>query len=206
MNYILFDGTFRNNLLPFTFTRPVADLRIGILTIREKWEQRLNLITSTKTEEYLSEKWPLKLEGSNIFINASVLPDDKLLQEISALQHGEKLVFEDILIAYKFEGNSEPSPEDLQLKESSRKPFVVAHTWDIFSKNAEAIQLDFDHLTKGRTSQMIDSSNYTKVSENIFIEEGASVENCSLNASDGPIYIGKNATVMEGSLIKGLSL
>ena len=203
MNYILFDGTFRNNLLPFTFTRPVADLRIGILTIREKWEQRLNATTSTKTEEYLSEKWPLKLESSNIFINASVLPDDTLLEEISVLQHGEKLVFEDILIAYKFEGNSELSIEDLQLKESSRKPFIVAHTWDIFSKNAEAIQLDFNHLTKGRTSQDIDSSNYTKNSENIFIEEGASVENCSLNASDGPIYIGKDATVMEGSLIKG---
>jgi len=204
MNYILFDGTFRNNLLPFTFTRPVADIRIGILTIREKWEQRLGVITSTRTQDYLAPKWPLEMDSSgNVFINAAVIPDDALVNDVRNLEVGEKLQFEDLIVAYRIEGNKEPDLKDLQHKELSQKPLTVEHTWDIFSKNATAIQLDFDFLTKNRSSQPIDNSNFTKNPENIFIEEGALVENCSLNAVDGPIYIAKDATVMEGSLIKG---
>ena len=203
MNYILFDGPERNDLLPLTFTRPVADLRIGILTIREKWEKLLQVKTSTKTEEYLSGKWPLKLEKENIFINSSVLPSLNLVEKVKSLKPGEKLVQNDDLIAY-FEGEGgEPEIGSLKAITFDEDLLKVANTWDIFSKNGEAIALDFEFLTNGRKSEKIDASNFFKAGENIFIEEGAVVENCSLNASSGPIYIGKNATILEGSLIRG---
>ncbi|AVR46679.1 glucose-1-phosphate thymidylyltransferase [Christiangramia fulva] len=201
MNYILFDGEARNNLLPFTFTRPVADLRLGILSIRGKWEKWLQAKTSTKTEEYLSHKWPLKLESQNIFINASVFPEEKLVERINSLKTGQKLVAGEVLIAF-----SQKSEEDISNYQEIKfegEILQISNTWDIFSKNGEEIERDFELLTKGRESQAVDPSNFIKNKEQIFIEEGASVENCSLNASSGPIYIGKNANIMEGSLIRG---
>ena len=203
MNYILFDGNERNNLLPLTFTRPVADLRIGILTIREKWEKVLETVTSTKTEDYLNGKWPLKIEKENVFINSSFIPTPALVSEIKNLKAGEKLVLGDEIISYFQEGSKETDLESLQEKIFADDVLKISNTWDIFSKNGEAISLDFELLTKNRKSQEIHASNYVKAADNIFIEKGASVENCSLNASSGPIYIGKNATIMEGSLIRG---
>ena len=203
MNYILFDGNERNNLLPLTFTRPVADLRIGILTIREKWEKVLETVTSTKTEDYLNGKWPLKIEKENVFINSSFIPTPALVSEIKNLKAGEKLVVGGEIISYFQEGSKETDLESLQEKIFADDVLKISNTWDIFSKNGEAISLDFELLTKNRKSQEIHASNYVKAADNIFIEKGASVENCSLNASSGPIYIGKNATIMEGSLIRG---
>ena len=203
MNYILFDGNERNNLLPLTFTRPVADLRIGILTIREKWEKVLETVTSTKTENYLNGKWPLKIEKENVFINSSFIPTPALVSEIKNLKAGEKLVVGDEIISYFQEGSKEKNLESLQKKIFADNFLKISNTWDIFSKNGEAISLDFELLTKNRKSQEIHASNYVKAADKIFIEKGASVENCSLNASSGPIYIGKNATIMEGSLIRG---
>ncbi|MCM4156523.1 GlmU family protein [Gramella sp. AN32] len=203
MNYILFDGESRKNLLPFTYTRPVADIRIGILTIREKWQKFLKTeITSTKTEDYLSGKWPLKLKNENIFINASVLPNTNLMNAIQNLKPNQKLVVQETLIAYASENNVkdlegfETISEDLDI-------FKISNTWDIFSLNGKAIEEDFELLTAGRKSQPVPASNYVKHPEKIFIEEGAEVENCSLNASTGSIYIGKNSVIMEGSLIRG---
>ncbi len=200
-NYILFDGDARNNLLPFTFTRPVADIRVGILSIRAKWEQWLKSEISTKTENYLSEKWPLKLGENNIFINASVLPEEKLVESVKILKPGQKLMVGEQLIAYRQREEEEIS--NYKVVEYEREILQILNTWDIFSKNGEAIERDFHLLTKGRKSQPIDSSNFVKNEEAIFIEEGASLENCSLNASSGPIYIGRNATILEGSLIRG---
>ena len=203
MNYILFDGEYRDNLLPLTFTRPVADLRVGILSIREKWEKLLEQETSTITEDYLSGKWPLKIADENIIINSSFLPTHSLVAGIKKLKPGEKLIFQEEIVAYFQEGNVKPDLLSLQSKEFKADLIKISNTWDIFSKNGEAIQLDFDFLTRDRVSQKIDDSNFVKASENIFIEEGAVVENCSLNAQSGPIYIGKDATIMEGSLIRG---
>lgn len=202
MNYILFDGEARKDLLPLTFTRPVADIRIGINTIREKWEMLLSEKTSTKTEDYLSSKWPLKLTEKNIFINSSFIPNQNLVKLIKDLKPGEKIVYENTLVAY-FHGEEEPELEYLKEIKFEEELLKISNTWDIFSKNGEAINLDFDLVTAERDSQRIPDSNFVKSGENIFIEEGASVENCSLNASSGPIYIGKNATIMEGSLIRG---
>ena len=203
MNYILFDGPSRNDLLPFTFTRPVADIRIGILTIREKWEKMLETTTSTRTEDHLSGKWPLELAEENIFINSSYIPTPDLIESIRSLSANQKLVINEDIIAYFQKGNKDVDLSELESISIVTETLKVAHTWDIFSKNGKAIEMDFALLTKGRESQKIDDSNYTKGAENIFIEEGATVENCSLNASSGPIYIGRNATIMEGSLIRG---
>ncbi|MCM8570780.1 GlmU family protein [Gramella jeungdoensis] len=203
MNYILFDGPSRNDLLPFTFTRPVADIRVGILSIREKWEKVLGSVISTKTEEYISGKWPLKLEQMNIFINSSFIPTSGLVEQVKNLQEGEALFSGDDAVAYFQNGAEEAQLSRLKKIEVKDEILKIANTWDIFSKNAQAVQLDFNLLTKGRKSQKIHDSNFVKAEENVFIEEGAVVENCSLNASSGPIYIGKNALVMEGTLVRG---
>src|SRR6056297_359777 len=100
VNYILFDGTVRNQLLPFTFTRPVADIRVGILTIREKWEKYLNTTTSTITEDYLSEKWPMVEMEENVMINAAFLPTAELVEQIINLQPGEAIFHEEDIVAF----------------------------------------------------------------------------------------------------------
>ena len=203
MNYILFDGQERDDLLPLTFTRPVADLRVGILKISEKWDMLLGEKTSIKTQEHLSVKWPLKLSDNNIFINSSVIPTEILVKQISELRPNEKLMKEDKLIAYFQEGEADVDLSSFKAKNVKEDLLSISNTWDIFSKNGEAIQLDFKMLTENRKSEEVHESNFVKAGENIFIEEGAEVENCSLNASSGPIYIGKDAVIMEGSLIRG---
>jgi len=203
MNYILFDGSSRDQLLPFTFTRPVADLRIGILTIREKWEKILGTTTSTITEDYLAEKWPMVEFEQNIMINASFLPTPEFIAQIEDLKLNQAIFFEEDVIAFYAEEDQEVDFEVFEQIELKGEPFRIANTWDIFSKNADAIAIDFELLTADRTSAPISSSNYVKNRENIFIEPGAIVENSSLNASDGPIYIAAKAEVMEGCFIRG---
>jgi len=203
MNYILFDGSARDQLLPFTYTRPVADIRIGILTIREKWEYLLKTTTSTITEDYLAEKWPLVELEENVMINASFLPNPEFLKQIEDLKPNQAIFFGEDIVAFHAYEDQEVVLDNYEHLELAGEVLQLKHSWDIFSKNGEALEADFDMLTKDRESQPIHESNYTKNAERIFIEEGAEVENCSLNASFGPIYIGKNAKVLEGSLIKG---
>ena len=100
MNYILFDGPYRDNLLPFTFTKPLADLRIGILTIREKWELFLKTTTTTFTEDYLSEKYPMVELENNVMINASVIPSKDLVEQIKSLKHNQAIFYNEVLIAF----------------------------------------------------------------------------------------------------------
>jgi UDP-N-acetylglucosamine diphosphorylase/glucosamine-1-phosphate N-acetyltransferase len=208
MNYILFDDSTRNNLLPLTFTRPVADIRIGILTIREKWQRMLNAETSTRTEEYLQKKFPLEfaIDMDNIWINGGVCPNEKLLEEIVLLQPYHALLSGSTVIAANT-GADRDFDAELKLNytkfESHAKAVFIQNPWDIFSKNGDAIKSDFDLITKGRISFALSQSNQINGSENIFVEEGAKVECAILNASAGPIYIGKDAEVMEGSIIRG---
>jgi UDP-N-acetylglucosamine diphosphorylase/glucosamine-1-phosphate N-acetyltransferase len=203
MNYILFDGSARDQLLPFTFTRPVADIRIGILTIREKWEKLLGSTTSTITEDYLTNKWPMVEMEQNIMINASFLPTPELLMQIENLEENQAIFFEEDIVAFYALEDQEVDFSVFTELELAGDPFQIAHTWDIFSKNGEAIAADFDLLTQDRESQPIPTSNNVIKPENIFIEEGAKVEFATLNASAGPIYIGVNSEVMEGSLVRG---
>ncbi|WP_283641762.1 GlmU family protein [Croceibacter atlanticus] len=203
MNYILFDGAHRDSLLPFTYTRPVAEIRIGILTIREKWEQYLGITTTTVTEDYLSKKWPMVEMEHNIMISASYLPNPNLVEQIKNLKVGQALVHDTEIVAFYTLEDEEKDLEDYQTIEIDSAPITVKHTWDIFSKNGDAIKEDYNLITEDRSSQPLSSSVFAVNPNNIFIEEGAKVFNVSLNAENGPIYIGKDAEVMEGSIIRG---
>ncbi|WP_299185220.1 GlmU family protein [uncultured Aquimarina sp.] len=203
MNYILFDGASRNSLLPFTYTRPVADIRIGILTIREKWEKHLGYATSTITEDYLSEKYPMVELEENVMINASFLPTENLTRMVSNLEPDQAIFYEDEPIAFYAKEDQEVDFDVYEVIQYNYDVFTVKYTWDIFSKNERAIKEDFDLLTKDRESQAIPESNNIIAPENVFLEEGAKLEFATLNASAGPIYIGKDAEIMEGSLIRG---
>jgi len=204
MNYILFDGTVRNALLPFTFTRPVADIRIGILTIREKWEKYLGYTTTTLTEEYLMEKYPMVEMEQNIMINASFLPNPILIDMVQNLNPKEAILFGEEIIAFHTNDTQEDIDfDEYELIEYEGDVLRIENTWDIFAKNDAAIREDFELLTEDRFSQPIPKSVNVIAPENIFIEEGAKLEFVTLNASTGPIYIGKNAEIMEGSVIRG---
>lgn len=203
MNYVLFDGAARNQLLPFTFTRPVADIRVGILTIREKWEKHLNSTTSTITEDYLSEKWPMVEMEENVMINGAFLPTAELVEQIINLQPGEAIFHEEDVVAFFAYEDQDVDFDTCTSIEMEGKPFTVQNTWDIFRLNGEAIVADFEQLTKDRKSQPISSTNQVIAPENVFLEEGARVECAIINASEGPVYIGADAEVMEGSIVRG---
>lgn len=204
MNYILFDGPVRNALLPFTFTRPVADIRIGILTIREKWEKYLGNTTTTITEEYLSEKYPMVEMEENILINASYLPNIELAEMVLALEPNQAIFKDGEVIAFFTQDSQEEVDFDAyEIIEFQNDCLFIANTWDIFQKNDAAIREDFEFLTQDRISQPIPSTVNTISPENIFIEEGATLNFVTLNASTGPIYIGKNSEIMENSVIRG---
>jgi UDP-N-acetylglucosamine diphosphorylase/glucosamine-1-phosphate N-acetyltransferase len=204
MNYILFDGPARTALLPFTYTRPVADIRIGILTIREKWEKYLGSTTTTLTEEYLSDKYPMVELEENVMINASYLPNENLVAIVSNLKSNQAVFKGDAVIAFFTNDSQEEVDFDqYEIIEFTDDCHTVEHTWDIFAKNDAAIREDFALLTEDRTSQRISKTVNVISPENIFVEEGAKMEFVTLNASTGPIYIGKNAEIMEGSVIRG---
>ena len=211
-NYLLFDPKEqRQNLLPFTFTRPVGNLRIGILTIHEKWGKYLNSSSiGYLTQNYLSEKFYGNLFVRSILINGSICPTPSLTAEIAKLKNpGDALSWNNQIVAVMLDPNQieafdESSLEAYNCQEIESKNILqINFTYDLFSKNADAIQSDFELLTKGRKSQPIPAGNQFVAPDNIFIEEGAKVQFSILNASTGPIYIGKNAEVMEGCKIRG---
>jgi UDP-N-acetylglucosamine diphosphorylase/glucosamine-1-phosphate N-acetyltransferase len=209
MNYILFDDSMRANLLPLVFIRPVADIRIGILTIREKWEYYLKSKTFTLTEDYLSEKYPLNIEEDNFLINASVIPTKELVDEILKLKNNQALSGGEYIIAYKlkdvdFENFGDESMTNFEEIETDIKHIKLNNTWEIFQYNHQEIENDFKLITKKRKSQPLPSSNrLIGNKDNLFIEEGAVIECSTINVNNGPVYIAKDAEIMEGSLIRG---
>lgn len=202
MNYILFDHE-RERLLPLTFTRPVCDIRIGILTIREKWEQLLGAKTSTSTEEYLSVKFPLHSEIDNVFINGGVCPSEALASAIAKLEDREQLVKDGLPLAARTTSVEEFERNEFSEIEFSGEILSVRDPWDIFSKNGDALKHDFESITSGRSSEPLSDSNTIVGNSAIFLEKGAKAEACVFNASNGPIYLGKDTEVMEGSVIRG---
>lgn len=203
MNYILFDAS-RNSLLPLTYTRPVCDIRIGILTIREKWEKYLGEKTSTITEDYLSAKYPTEQSEEMMLINGSICPTPKLLKAIKGLKVGQALVCQGNVVAmYKTKAqflSEEDSTQEIEIESDFIK---INNPWDIFVLNDKALREDFELLTQNRKSAPLSSTNRVVGEQNIFVEEGAVVEFAILNAKEGPIYIGKDAEVMEGSIVRG---
>ena len=145
MNYILFDGPVRKKLLPFTFTRPVAEIRFGILTMREKWELLLDSSVSVDTEMYLSEKYPAIVQDQYIMINAAIVPSKKMVEEVNSLSENQALYEEEILIAYFVSGDTDVDLDDFEaIQFSDEKILIIENVWDIFSKNHLAITLDFE--------------------------------------------------------------
>ncbi len=204
MHLILFDGDRRRSLLPLTFTRPVADIRIGILTLREKWERRTRTAAGVLTEDYLRAKFPLVSGEDNLLIKGSLVADDALVRAVLGLKPGEALFRGNELLACR--GRSVDildTPDRLKRIAYEKECLEVRNTWDIFSMNGTVLEADFELLTSGRESAPVSGTNRVSVPERIFIEEGAVVEHSVLNASTGPIYIGKGAEVMEGCLIRG---
>ena len=201
MNIVLFDGEERENLLPLTFTKPVASLRMGVLTFTERWEKLLKTTISYETVPYLAEKFPISIQSENIFINPSFFPSKKLVETIESLAIGQSIVYNDKLVAVKTIDNEPIITNDLVLFEEEL--IHIKNSWDLFTYNFQAIEFDFELLTEGKTSQPISSTNRVLHPEKIFLEEGAKVEFTILNASEGPIYIGKDAEIMEGSMIRG---
>jgi UDP-N-acetylglucosamine diphosphorylase/glucosamine-1-phosphate N-acetyltransferase len=205
MNIVLFDNNHRDDLLPLTFTRPQADIRIGILTIREKWERRLGYTTSTHTQVYLSQKYPMRLEEHSVFISASVCPTNALVQIIQKLKKGQTLKQKETIIAHcidELPANLETYSGE-EIIEFEEEYTSVDYLWDIFSKNEQELMLDYDLLTHNRKSQPLDDTNRVIAPENIFIEEGANVKFAIINAENAKVYIGKNVEIMEGSLLRG---
>ena len=208
MNYILFDSTYRDHLLPLTYTRPIADLRVGIVTIREKWEHYLGASCSFLTQEYLQEKFSLKVEKENILINGGLVPDDALVVAIKQLKPGQALEAEGELLAVSLDDGSVATfdAEKLDAFELStweQETVQIKYPYHIFGQNGHCLKQDFKWLTQGRESSNISETNQVIAPENVFLEEGAKMECAIINASTGPVYIGENAEVMEGSVIRG---
>lgn len=204
MNYILFDGTAHQSLLPLTFTRPVADLRVGILTIREKWEKFLGFTTTTLTQDYLEDKFPMVEFEANVMINASVIPTECLAEKVRNLKQNEALFKnEDVIAFYTSDTQEIVDFKSYKQIEITEDLFQINHVWDIFRLNDVAIKLDFELLIKGRESQPIPKTVHCINKDQIFLEPGAKVEIAVLNASNGPIYLAKNSEVMEGCMIRG---
>jgi len=211
-NIILFDDDNWEGLLPLTFTRPICELRVGILTIREKWEKHLEAEGSYITQDFLSEKFPIRIEDDNIIINSTVLPTPKLLKLIKQLGTNEAILKGDELLAARLTRDQFDSLiddkgitelEGIDVSKDTDLIRRVVRPYDLFTHNDVELRNDFAILTKDRKSRPLSKTNTVFSPENIFLEEGASVECAILNASTGPIYVGKNATIMEGSIVRG---
>lgn len=198
MNSILFDDC-RSHLLPLAYTKPVCELRVGILTVKEKWEFLTGLSFSFKTEEYLQKKYPLIIGDENLFINGSVLPNKEIIDAIEKLKIDQCLVKDAVVIAYKSTDENRPENK-IEYQDSISQ---ISRCWNIFSLNEAEIESDFQLVTKNRKSQEISKTNTIIGENNIFIEQGAKVECSILNAQSGFIYVGKNAEIMEGSMVRG---
>lgn len=202
MTINLFDDNSWLSLRPLTFTRPVADLRVGILTIAEKWAKYLNADFGYLTQAYLSEKYPAK--AASLSINGSVCPNDALLTAIVALNDGEVLLKGDLVIAYQSAQQINYQAAKLKLKPVyfTSDYCQIIYPEHIFGYNAEEIKRDFTLITKGRSSASVSSTNNV-LGDQIFFEEGATAECSNLNSLQGPIYLAKNAQIWEGSSIRG---
>lgn len=207
MTHILLfdDPAIRGSLLPFTFTRPVADIRVGILKASEKWNKLTGAQISFLTQDYLQKKFPRKTEKA-LAVNGSWLPDAEALQALNSLKDDEALYFGKVFLA-GYIGETEKNLSFVAERrpvQLSSEPVLLQKTWQIFQFNGSEIRKDFALLTKGRTSQPVnDPHTIVYGADQIFIEEGAKIKAAVLNAEGGPIYIGKNAEIQEGALIRG---
>lgn len=207
-NYILFDDKRWQQLLPLTFTRPVASLRTGIDTIAEKWEAALAAGVTFLTEPYLSEKFPVQYQADNIYIYGGVIPDASFMQALNNLQPNQYFSNEEGVLALRsgekyFSGMSlNEHAAALNKVDYSGDTLVISHPWQLFQFNDRILRADYQRITKGRTSQPVSAGN-TIIGDQLFIEAGVKINASIINTETGPVYIGKDAEIMEGSMIRG---
>jgi UDP-N-acetylglucosamine diphosphorylase/glucosamine-1-phosphate N-acetyltransferase len=207
MAIILFDDNAHQTLQPLSFTRPVGDMRIGILTIAEKWAKYIGLSYSFHTSAYLQGKFPLVIEDRNLFINGSVCPDEALLEAIEKLHGDEALVKDGLFIAVKLNGTDAKAFDAKDAAKYKQISYTgtftaIKYPEDIFKYNPAEIRKDFALVTRGRSSANLSSTN-TIMGDDIFVEEGATADCSIFNTTIGPIYLGKNSQVWEASAIRG---
>lgn len=207
MQYILLDTTLHNHFLPLSYTRSLADIRVGILTIKQKWEHYTGKTPLIKTKKYLQKKYGgISISEANdvILINSAILPDNTLVEEITKLNRQESLYKDGLWLASYTTGK--PEIPEISIKKEYLFEITILHNlWNIFQYNDTELKKDYHLLTNSKYSLNLSKTNtlITDGKYNVFIEEGAKIEACTLNTLNGPIYIGKNAEVMEGSLLRG---
>ena len=209
-NIILFDINQQHlELLPLAFTRPIADIRIGILTIREKWERMLSGNYSYLTPDYMAGKYPAHFTDDNLFIAGHLIPDEELARQVNILNPGEALIDQQTVVAFRGSEADFRESRYAHTLESSRKLRYIQHLYDIFLLNGECLEADFKLITRGRTSQPLSPSNriigdpcFADGTSKIFVEPGAKAECAIFNVTNGPIYLGADSEVMEGSCIR----
>jgi UDP-N-acetylglucosamine diphosphorylase/glucosamine-1-phosphate N-acetyltransferase len=205
MQLVFSDAQYWEDFLPLTFTRPVAEMRCGILTFSERWQKLLdNSDISYITEDFLQHKFKKPEAVESLFIVPNFLPSEQVLDQIKNLKLGEALVFENELLAVKINMQNFSLSHIEKMTDIDEEITFFRKTTDLFSYNQKAIDFDFDLITNGRISQELSSTNgFLGDKKDLFIEEGASVEYSTLNTKTGKIYIGKNAEVMEGCHLRG---
>ena len=205
MQLVFSDAQFWEDFLPLTFTRPVAEMRCGILTFSERWQKLLETSEiSYLTEDFLQEKFPKPEKKESLFIVPNFLPNENVLNQIKDLKLGEALVFENELLAAKVDMDNFSLNQIEKMTDIHEELLLFKQPTDLFSFNEKAIDFDFELLTKGRASQELSATNgFLGNREDLFIEEGATIEFSTLNTKTGKIYIGKNAEVMEGCNLRG---
>lgn len=205
MNLILFDDPgIRTNLLPLTFTRPVAGIRVGILTIAEKWERHLGTSPSFSTQAYLSKKFAKKTTTDNLWVNGAVCPDARLIAAVKNLRPEEAIHKNSKVIAVRTADDDLPEVISGKVTEITDEVVFIDQPWRIFQHNGQQIRADFTLITANRKSApTTDPHTRTYNHANIFLEEGVVLHAAILNAENGPIYLGKNSQVQEGAIVRG---
>jgi len=200
MNFILSDFNCHNKFLPLSFTRSIADFRVGILTIKEKWEILLKSTVSVKTEDYLQAKYTLSVEASNTVICSALIPDEQLVKAVLALKN-ERLLKNDVLLAYNTDSDVNNVPG--KVIDYSSEILILKNNTDVFTLNGVCIENDFRQLTDNHITAELSKTNTVFGKHPLFVEEGCFIECATINTTDGPVYIGKNAKVLEGAHIRG---
>jgi carbonic anhydrase/acetyltransferase-like protein (isoleucine patch superfamily) len=207
MSLVLFDNNERDKLYPLNKICAVADLRTGIFTARDRWERISQEKVFIHTADYLSVLYEPVPQSSHIWIDANLIPDEYLINRILSLAENEALVDAKGLVAgrKKFEHgfSSLASIADFEKILKTEDVRRIEYAWNIFQYNNEMLREDFARLTAGRISQPLPKTSQFIEPENIFIEEGAVINFSIVNAATGPVYIGKNSTIMEGCTIRG---
>lgn len=205
MQLVFSDAQYWEDFLPLTFTRPVAEMRCGILTFSERWQKVLETTeVSWFTEMYLQQKFREPEKKESLFLVTNFLPTETVIQQIKDLKQGEALVYEDELVAAKINMEGFSLNQIEKMTDIKEELVFFKKPTDLFTYNKEAIDFDFELLTKGKVSQELSSTNgFLGNKEDLFIEEDAEIEFSTINTKTGKIYIGKNAEVMEGCNLRG---